>query len=303
MEEETVVLKGGVEKTVDIKYVWVSGGGCDACADLDGQEFDSADDIPDRPHPNCQCYVDVVEVGGDEDGNGEGHNHGGRNKKGDNEEPCDCWEEEDALIEELEEIVGDAESLADEVEIEIDNVENMLSGAESIMAEIDEALGVLEEDLGQHLPNCENNIDIFYGEISAKKWKLEILIKDILGLLNPLNTLLQSIYNFTSNYLALLYEAYVERETGMDKYYHAKANCENAQLGILGSAIATALSDLKEYYDQYTYVHTHGVSVEEAIADSEEDQAANRIGRERGRNNPTCDCSVLIWDQRPSRRR
>ncbi len=300
MEEETVVLKGRVEKT-DIKYVWVSSGGCDACEDLDGEEFESADDIPDRPHPNCQCYIDVVEIEDDE-GDEEEQEHGG-NGNGKGGEPCDCWEETEVLIEELEEIVGDAESLTDEIEAEIDDVEDIVSKAENKVSEMDETLETLEEEYGKHLPGCENNVDNLYGEISAKKFELEILIRDISGILNPLDTLLRSVASFISNYLALLYEAYVEKEAGMDKYYHAKANCENAQLGILGSAISTALSDLKEYYDQYTYVHTHKVSAEKAAEDSEKDQVANRIGRERGRNNPTCDCSVLIWDQRPSHRK
>ena len=33
-----------------------------------------------------------------------------------------------------------------------------------------------------------------------------------------------------------------------------------------------------------TDLQTHKVTIEEAIADSERDQAANRLGRERGRN-------------------
>lgn len=107
MEEETTVLKGGIEKTVGVKYVWVSNGGCDACEDLDGEEFESAEDIPDRPHPNCQCYIDVVEIE-DDDEDGEGHGGNGNGKKG---EFCDCPEEIETSIEELKEIVGDGESL------------------------------------------------------------------------------------------------------------------------------------------------------------------------------------------------
>lgn len=75
-------------ESIITKYVWVTNGGCEACNELDGQEFDSIDDIPDKPHPGCQCSVKEVE-----------------------DEPCDCAE----LLDELSEIVGDANCLQDEL--------------------------------------------------------------------------------------------------------------------------------------------------------------------------------------------
>ena len=86
----------------------------------------------------------------------------------------------------------------------------------------------------------------------------------------------------------------------MDKYYHSKANCEATQeLGYLGEKTAELLGNLKEYYDQYSYVHTHHVTIEEAIADSERDQIANRKGREMGRKYPNCSCDILMKDLLP----
>lgn len=32
---------------------------CDACEDLDGEEFD-IDDIPSPPHPRCRCHVEAI---------------------------------------------------------------------------------------------------------------------------------------------------------------------------------------------------------------------------------------------------
>lgn len=58
---ETKVLKGGVSYN---KYVWHSENSentCDICKSLDGQEFDYYDEIPERPHPNCKCTVEIVE--------------------------------------------------------------------------------------------------------------------------------------------------------------------------------------------------------------------------------------------------
>ena len=58
---EGVVLKGGIS---NVRYIWHSEQGehtCDECAELDGQEFDMFDDIPEKPHPNCQCTLERIE--------------------------------------------------------------------------------------------------------------------------------------------------------------------------------------------------------------------------------------------------
>ena len=44
---------------------------------------------------------------------------------------------------------------------------------------------------------------------------------------------------------------------------------------------------------------SHKVSIEEVIADSKRNQVANRLGRERGRKYPYCDCSILMHDLLP----
>lgn len=44
-----------------VGYVWVaSAGSCEACQDLDGEIFESEDDIPEIPHPNCNCTVERI---------------------------------------------------------------------------------------------------------------------------------------------------------------------------------------------------------------------------------------------------
>ena len=154
------------------------------------------------------------------------------------------------------------------------------------------------------LSDCINNIDKKYEELLAKKSELQMLLRDIYSLINPIESIGKAVGIFVSNYFALLHEAFVLKQAGMDKYYHSKANCEaTQQIGILGELTATALSNIKEIYDQFTYVHTHHVTIEEAIADSERDQVANRIGRERGRKYPNCNCSDLLKDQLPKNRK
>lgn len=58
---ENTVLKGGISYN---KYVWHSENGehtCEVCKSLDGQVFDFYDEVPERPHPNCRCTVEIVE--------------------------------------------------------------------------------------------------------------------------------------------------------------------------------------------------------------------------------------------------
>lgn len=58
---ETTVLKGGISYN---KYIWHSENSentRDIWKSLDGTEFDFYDEVPQRPHPNCKCTVEIVE--------------------------------------------------------------------------------------------------------------------------------------------------------------------------------------------------------------------------------------------------
>lgn len=285
--EEGTVLKGGISNT---KYVWVAeDGACEDCQAMDGTEYDNPDDAPIPLHPNCKCRIEEI---ADDESN-------------DDDEPCDCVERLDALIAELEENYSDIESIEGEAYSDSENIETMRSNVENMIDEMNEALEFLGQEYGQHLAGCENNIDAFYDEVLAMKEKLQNLLTDISDLLETIKAYLEVLPIFISNFLQLLNKTYVLRETGMDKYYHSVANCQSAQLGEVEEEAATVLSDKKEMFDQYKniYARTHKVSEEEALADSERDQIANRLGRERGRNNPTCDCRILMQDLKPTNKK
>ena len=45
-----------------LTYIWRTElGACATCQAPDGTKYSSTDEIPDKPHPNCKCYIDVVE--------------------------------------------------------------------------------------------------------------------------------------------------------------------------------------------------------------------------------------------------
>lgn len=288
---ENIVLKGGITYN---KYVWHSENGehtCDMCKSLDGKVFDFYDEVPERPHPNCRCTVEVVEEDDDKSK---------PQTPNDDEEPCDTIDEIESIISEIEGNIKETENLLSEVETDVQELENDVLRAQNLIQDANYTLESLSEEYGKHLPNCENNVDSDYAYMYAKRAEWQTLLHDVLGLLIPIAAFLNTLRIFISNYIELLYHAYRLHEHEMDKFYHSKANCEATQeMVIIGKRFATLLSNLKEKYDQYTYVHTHKVSVEEAIADSERDQAANRLGRERGRKYPYCDCSILMHDLLP----
>lgn len=84
-------LKGGISNNV---YVWhASDNACEKCQSLDGKEFDNIDDIPDRPHPNCKCYIETVI-----------------------DDECGCHEKIQSIIDEVDKMEGDILSDIDEME-------------------------------------------------------------------------------------------------------------------------------------------------------------------------------------------
>ncbi len=57
-EENTKILYGNVNLN-DYYFEWYSEpGACEKCLSMDGKTFDDANTIPDKPHPNCKCWIE-----------------------------------------------------------------------------------------------------------------------------------------------------------------------------------------------------------------------------------------------------
>lgn len=290
---KNIILKGGISYN---KYVWHSENSehtCDACKSLDGKVFDSYDEVPERPHPNCRCTIEIVE----ENENSEAQTSNNEIKL------CDTIYEIESIISEIEENIQETKTLLSEVETTVQDLENDALRVQNLIQDANNTLRSLSEEYGKHLPECKNNVDRDYAYMYAKRAEWQTLLHDILGLLNPIKAFLKTLKIFVLNYIELLYHAYHLKEFEMDKYYHSKANCEATQeMGIIGEKSAIFLSNKKEQFDQWNniYAKSHKVTIEEAIADSERDQTANRLGRERGRKYPYCNCSILMHDLLPN---
>lgn len=105
-----------------------------------------------------------------------------------------------------------------------------------------------------------------------------------------------AISDFASNLYDLKYgiPPYIPPSgaSGVDKYFHCKANCQATQRGSAGESTACTLSDFKEWYDQELKRFPP--------EDSAADQQANRYGRNQGSSNPNSSCSELCEKYRSS---
>lgn len=220
-EDEDITLQGGISNT---KYIWrTEPKACKECQELDNTEYNNKEDIPEKPHPNCKCYVE---------------------EEKEDEDMCDCYE----FFDNIDDVLKEAQILQNDVLNE-------------------------KEDISRVIGNFSHyNSNLIQG-----------LINDIISLEDPLDTLYQTISIFLTNYYQML-----DADThGADKYFHAKANCEAAQRGIVGEMIAKAIGDLREFVDSFKNIYIKKYTIEESLKDIQEDLEANQEGRDLGRQYPT----------------
>lgn len=218
-----------------VKYVWRSGGGensCAGCQELDGQVFDSLEDVPGQPHPNCQCCVEEVED---------------NNSK-------------------------------EELEKKEKQIDSNLKESGEIIEKIEDNVNYTEKKLQNILPDSK-------GEVKA-------IVNDMLDGAYQVQETLQI---FKNNYDEMIEANWI----GADKYFHAKANAESAQIGEIGEKTAEFLSDLREFAQVYTDTIFKGYTLQDIKKDMDEDQNANFYGRMHGKENPDEDPRELVKVWRP----
>lgn len=99
-----IVLEG---KVSNCRYVWHANTcACAKCKELDRTVYDFETDIPDLPHLNCKCYIEVIDD----------YNNSNQDKNTNNTERCNCL---DDLFTEIEELITDAQSLQNQISVYI----------------------------------------------------------------------------------------------------------------------------------------------------------------------------------------
>ncbi len=252
---EGTVLKGGISNT---RYVWVAEeGACDECQDLDGTEYDSLDDVPATPHPNCQCRIEAIEDDDDND---------------DEDEPCDCYEIVSGWLDDCEEWCSNYESALSDADSSMDELQSILDYIQNYANDEFEEIEDLQEKLNQLIENAVNELtDIIEQaattiQIFAENYSELVALKERLG-------------------------TYLE---GSAEYYHTKANCEAAQLGDVGADMATFLGYLREFVDFPKEILFKGRTVKQSFEDSVHDLEVNKAGRELGKEHPNEPPEVII---------
>ncbi|MDD3437721.1 MAG: hypothetical protein PHC64_11270 [Candidatus Gastranaerophilales bacterium] len=259
---EDKVLKGYIS---NIRYIWHANGDkpCELCEDLDGTEFESADEIPDKPHPNCNCYIEEVEIEDNEDGDGEGE--GG-------DEPCDCYETVSGWLEECEEACCEYDDSSDEGDNALEELQSIESQIQSYATEKIAELQELQDEINQLKDDA---IEELQDAIEQTVKTIQIFWDNF----SELRRLKEELHH----YLDLSAE-----------YYHTKANCEAAQLGDVGAQVAEILGYLREFTDFPKEIIFKGCSIKEAFEHSVHDLEVNEAGRKLGKEHPNEDPEVII---------
>lgn len=158
-------LYGHVSKD-NLQYEWKSEpGACKVCQAMDGTIYESANDIPDRPHPNCKCWIDVQEKDNDE------------NLTDPFEIRKEIYKDKKRSELELGKLSGDAKSLEEEVDEylrQIESKENELSDFEREIGNIP-----LEPKDKQKLGDIKEQLDFAKYKGQNAKQKISTLKKDI----------------------------------------------------------------------------------------------------------------------------
>lgn len=266
-----LVLKTGISNE---RYVWRSENGkhtCAACRELDGQEFEFYDEIPPRPHPNCKCYIEVIEY----------ENSDPVQQERENGELCDCITKIDTLISEGEQL-----------QVELDGLISEISETQ-----IKDAILFLKfKEFEQYIKNlkstsavvpCGENCVAQVTGMAANITNTNEL-SDILSKLTIFDKQAKQVYKiFQDN------KQEMERiRNGMDKYYHSKANCESAELGEVQKLFAILFSIAKELYDFKLKVFNLHMEFDVVVRDCFEDLKADWYGILKAKDHGFCSDKV-----------
>lgn len=259
------ILKGKISYN---KYVWVSSeGACEKCQALDGKEFDSVDEIPDVPHPNCKCYVDIAKS---------------NNSKED--EYCDCWEKMENLLSKADELESDLLSSMQEVEFIKRDIEDEKQKFSGYLAKLRDKINELK-NVNSCGEKCIFNSGKYVEFVNFAKY---------FAIRSEIEVLLDVIAKGYATF-RIFSEHKHQMETTInsyDKYFHSKANCESAKLGEIETMWAVVWSIGKECYDIPKKIIFQHMKIKTALNDSYEDLKADFYGIEKAKEHGLCSDKV-----------
>lgn len=270
----------------NVIYQWSSeSGACEVCKEMDGKLFESADEIPDRPHPNCKCHIEILEKESDEI----------------NKDPIEAHREK--LKErkrnelELAKLLGDTKSLEEEIEEYIKQVNKQEKEINKFEDVID--INKLESKDRQKLKEVKEQINSAkYKAVKTKGevFNLKIEIVEISHTDNILNILDKLYYRF--QILKRQTEEYIANDA--DKWL----------IDVLGF-IFSKWQNLPDAFELYkiaspnldfstqNYIEKNG-KLYEKISDLNSEQLEKDIHSRLKKETGKTDCKVLLLDNESS---
>ena len=258
------VLKGGICYN---EYIWhTEDGACEKCQALDGLTFKNIDEIPDKPHPNCRCWVEVS----DEDENN--YQNPNTNEPPEDDELCDCWDKIQEIIDDINELDGDTKTSIEEME--------------AMQHELNTGIGNIEALINKILSLNSN-----YNFRTLKYLKITGNIA-IIAILTEKG--LNAYKTFTD------YKKNMENKIGghNDKYWHTKANCDVSKQGIIDAGYATLLSIIKEIYDYYRKTQKLHMDSKSVIEDCLQDLYVDWEGIKQGLKGGVCEVKAIEMEEK-----
>ena len=266
------VLKGGISYTEgEIEYIWhTEEGACEKCQALNGLKFKNTDEIPDKPHPNCRCWIEAVD--GNNSGNESSTSNPNPNELPEDDELCDCWDKIQEIMDEIEELDGDIKSnieevvaIQDELNIEIGNIEALINKILSL--------------------NSNYNFKTLkYLKITGNIAIIATLVTKGLNAYKVFNDYKENMINKIGRH--------------NDKYWHTKANCDVSKQGIIDAGYATLLSVAKEIYDYYRKTQKLHMDSKSVIKDCQQDLYVDWEGIKQGLKGGVCEIKAIEMEEK-----
>lgn len=252
------LLKGRISYDEESVYIWHSSkNACEKCLELNGKIFNSIDEIPDLPHPNCKCWVE--------------------DKKKEDNENCSCWDKIEELLNDADEMDGEINSIKEELEAYKQSIENEIS---AFKKELDE----FEYEISQNLQitGAASFIDNYPSKSYSELYQTGYEAIDFI----------EAGFKVYDTFKSNLKESIAEAGR-RDKYYHSKANCESAELGAIEAMFAIVFSLGKELYDIILKVGVKHQDFMKVANDCWKDLEADFMGLKKGKEQGECKVKVI----------
>lgn len=195
LNDEQETLKGGISYYT---YIWrTEPGACSRCEELDGTQYSSTDEIPDKVHPNCKCYIDVVENNKDNIDKEDIEENDDNNKNNNSNHNDNSDENKKECYDLTNESIGNCDSLIDEVQAAINELNTIVSNEtfENIKDKIEERIENLKDFLNELIDISYSLKDLYFDIQEIEVQEIKRQLDNINDKINSIKNTSHEIYN------------------------------------------------------------------------------------------------------------